>query len=71
MKPIKFLLIVFLAGGMSATVFSQAQFSLGLKGGLNFANIDASSPGETYENRTGYHFGAFGLFKFYKDWHSA
>lgn len=66
MKATKILLLIFFLSGISSSVFSQAQFSLGIKGGLNFANIDASSLGETYENRTGYNFGAFGLFKFTK-----
>lgn len=44
--------------------FAQAQFSVGLKGGLNFANLDVSDVEATYKNRTGYHLGAFTLIKF-------
>lgn len=66
MKSIK--RIIFVCGAMviCGSAFSQAQFSLGLKGGLNFANLDVSDIGGTYDNRTGYHLGAFGLFKFAK-----
>jgi hypothetical protein len=48
------------------TAFSQAQLALGIKGGLNFANIDASSVGAAYNSRTGYHGGAFFLVKLSK-----
>lgn len=51
---------------ISSMAFSQGQFALGLKGGVNFASLNASDPGTTYKNRTGYHFGAFALFKFAK-----
>lgn len=66
MNKTRILLIALFIAGASTSVFSQTQFSLGIKGGLNFATIDASQPGETYDNRTGYHFGAFGLLKFTK-----
>lgn len=46
---------------------AQLRFDLGLKGGLNFANIDGSaSITQNYKNRTGYHVGAYALFKFAK-----
>lgn len=51
---------------MAASAVAQAQFSVGLKGGLNFANLDVSDISGTYDNRTGYHFGAFTQFKFTK-----
>lgn len=66
MKKIRILLLALFVVGASASAFSQAQFSLGVKGGLNFANLDVSSLSGTYNNRTGYHLGAFGLFKFSK-----
>lgn len=50
----------------SASAFAQTQFSIGLKGGLNFANLDVSDIPGTYDNRTGYHLGAFALLKFPK-----
>jgi len=49
----------------AATVGAFAQeVAIGLKGGLNFANLDVSDLEGTYNNRTGYHLGAFTLFKF-------
>ncbi|MEO7991313.1 MAG: porin family protein [Chryseolinea sp.] len=51
---------------ISSGAFAQAQFSVGLKGGLNFANLDVTSVSNTYNNRTGYHAGAFALLKFAK-----
>ncbi len=50
----------------ASMAFSQAQVAIGLKGGLNFANVDASSIGAAYNSRTGYHAGAFVLIKFGK-----
>lgn len=49
----------------AGTAFGQ-EFSIGLKGGLNFANLDVSNPGATYDARTGWHAGAFALAKFGK-----
>ena len=51
---------------ISSGIFAQTQVAIGLKGGLNFANLDVSSATNTYNNRTGYHAGAFVLFKFAK-----
>jgi hypothetical protein len=61
-------LLVFAAALCFATAaFSQAQFSVGLKAGPNFANIDTEgSAGSNYKNRTGFHGGAFALLKFGK-----
>ncbi|NOS91470.1 MAG: PorT family protein [Cyclobacteriaceae bacterium] len=53
--------VLFVLVGLSA--FSQAQVAIGIKGGLNFANIDASSLNAAYNSRTGYHAGAFVLVK--------
>ncbi|MBI3217973.1 MAG: PorT family protein [Bacteroidetes bacterium] len=53
--------VLFVLVGLSA--FSQAQVAIGIKGGLNFANIDASSLNAAYNSRTGYHGGAFVLVK--------
>jgi hypothetical protein len=45
-------------------VYSQAQVAIGIKAGPNFATIDTeSSAGTNYKNRTGFHGGAFVLFK--------
>lgn len=43
----------------SAAAWAQASVSLGVKGGLNFANVNTSSVGAAYNSRTGYHAGAF------------
>jgi hypothetical protein len=57
-----FFALLFTAG----TALAQAQFSVGLKGGLNFANLDVSSAQNAYDSRTGYHLGAFTLIKLSK-----
>ena len=63
MKKIVAILTLFIVVG-SVPAFSQAQFALGIKGGLNFANLDIKgSTSSNYENRTGYHAGAFALIK--------
>ena len=59
-------ILTLLLAGASVCSFAQVQFSAGLKGGLNFANLDVSNLEGTYNNRTGYHLGAFTLFKFTK-----
>ena len=51
---------------ISAGAFAQGEFALGIKGGLNFANLNTSSAGQTYDSRTGYNAGAFMLLKFGK-----
>jgi hypothetical protein len=64
----KKLVFLFCCAFLSATMsFGQAEVAIGIKGGLNFANINGDqSLGSTYNSRTGYHFGAFTLFKFGK-----
>ena len=56
-------LLVVLSAGVA---MAQASVSLGLKGGLNFASVNTTSPGAAYSSRTGYHVGAFANFKFTK-----
>lgn len=64
MKKIS-LVILFMVIG--AATFAQVQVAVGIKGGPNFANINTeSSVGENYKSRTGFHAGAFTLFKFTK-----
>ena len=54
--------LLFAAGTLYS--FAQAEFSIGLKGGPNFANINTNeTPGANYESRTGFHLGAFALIK--------
>jgi len=63
----KKLMVFSLAVLMSSAVAQAQELGIGVKGGLNFANIDrSSSVGENYKNRTGYHFGAFALIKLSK-----
>jgi len=67
MKKTRILLFAVAGMLMTLTAFSQAQVGIGIKGGLNFANINTTtSIAANYENRTGYHFGAYALFKFTK-----
>ncbi len=53
----KSILLLGLALCLSTAGFSQV--SLGVKGGLNFANLDVTSASATYDQKTGYHVGAF------------
>lgn len=47
----------------SSIVFSQVKAELGLKGGLNLASISSDNNAVDLSNKTGYHFGAYALFK--------
>ncbi len=61
----KLLILIFCVGAIQSAMAQE--IAIGIKGGLNFANINASnSVGGTYDSRTGYHFGAFALFKLSK-----
>lgn len=51
---------------LSLYAFSQAQFALGLKGGLNFAKFDATDVSGSLKNKTGFNGGAFALIKLTK-----
>jgi Outer membrane protein beta-barrel domain len=67
MKRITLGLLVLLGLTLSEAVHGQAQLAVGIKGGLNFAKLDVSSSvASNYENRTGYHAGAFALIKLTK-----
>ncbi|CAN5121740.1 porin family protein [soil metagenome] len=66
MKKIRILLVVVIAATGFHSAQAQAQLALGIKGGLNFANLNTSSLGAAYDSRTGYHAGAFLLMKFAK-----
>src|SRR5438105_4723060 len=62
----KKILFLFLFVGTIQISMAQ-EIALGIKGGLNFATINGSqSFSANYDNRTGYHFGAYTLFKFGK-----
>jgi hypothetical protein len=59
----KKIIVTLLCVGVSAYSFAQ-EFAIGIKGGPNFANIDTeASAGANYENRTGFHLGAFAQIK--------
>jgi hypothetical protein len=59
-KP--FFVLLFLAAATSS--FAQTQFSIGIKGGLNFANFQINqTKNSRLDGRTGYHAGAFAIFK--------
>lgn len=60
----KLILVVLILSGISFQGFSQAQFAIGLKGGLNLSKINFSDNfNANVSNRTGYHAGAFALIK--------
>jgi len=64
MNKLKTTILVLALAGISNFAMAQAQFALGIKGGLNFANLDVKGSASTnYNNRTGYHAGAFALIK--------
>ncbi len=60
------LIVVFGALLIASQAFAQAQFALGLRGGLNLAKFDISQGVSNIENRTGFHGGAFALIKLTK-----
>lgn len=66
MKKVIIFLFLVSGFGISNDVLGQAQFALGLKGGLNIAKFDISQGTSNIDNRTGYHGGAFALIKFAK-----
>ncbi len=57
MKKIFFVTVLFV--GTTGLSFGQVAFSVGIKGGPNFATIEGENLDEVYSNRTGYHAGAF------------
>ena len=63
MKKIVTILSLLMLIGLAAPAWSQAQFALGIKGGLNFSKFDPSAGMSNVDNRTGYHGGAFALIK--------
>ncbi len=64
MKKLKISVIALLT--VFAIQSAHAQVSIGIKGGLNFANVNTTSPSTAYNSRTGYHAGAFVLIKLAK-----
>lgn len=56
--------LVLILSAISFAGFSQAQFAIGLKGGLNLSKFSIhESAAQNVANRTGYHGGAFALIK--------
>lgn len=64
MKKVVLILICSIAFIGSAS--AQAGLRLGIKGGLNFANLDSDLAGFDTESRTGFHGGAFATIKISK-----
>jgi hypothetical protein len=63
-KIVVFVIAVF---ATSWYAHGQAQLAIGVKGGVNFAKLDAnSSASANYKNHTGYNVGAFALIKIAK-----
>lgn len=58
MKKITLLLVI---GALFMATASQAQLTVGLKGGLNFATADVD--GASVDSKTGYHIGAYAVIK--------
>jgi hypothetical protein len=63
----KKLIIVAMLAFVASTASAQVEVALGLKAGPNFASLNTDeSPGVNYKSRTGFHGGAFALFKLTK-----
>jgi len=63
MMKSKTLLLSLVMCCISIASFSQAQFALGIKGGLNFSKIDPKAGAANIDNATGYNAGVFALVK--------
>jgi hypothetical protein len=59
----KILFIVLMVAGISFHGMSQAQFAIGLKGGVNLSKFDIKQGASNIDNRTGFNAGAFALVK--------
>ena len=66
MKNLNFVLLGMALFFLSLPAYSQKHFAIGLKGGVNLASLDVTQPNTTYDNRTGWHGGAFILMRFNK-----
>jgi hypothetical protein len=63
----KKLIVVALLAFATSAAYAQVEAAIGLKAGPNFAKINTdATAGENYKSRTGFHAGAFALFKFTK-----
>jgi len=59
----RIILVVLFLSAVSFQAMSQAQFAIGLKGGLNLSKFNIKDGASNIDNRTGYHAGAFALIK--------
>ena len=67
MKKIQILLLTVVSLASLQAAYGQVQIGIGLKGGLYFASLNGvTSPSTAFSNSTGYHAGAYFLFKFTK-----
>ncbi len=66
MKKVIIFLFLVTGVGVGSEALAQAQVAIGLKGGLNFAKLDIENSTTALNSRTGYHAGAFVLFKLSK-----
>lgn len=63
MKKLLLVCLILVGVDFAHTASAQVQFSLGIKGGVNFANLNVQNAQATWDGRTGFHGGAFALFK--------
>jgi hypothetical protein len=63
MKKVKILVVILTSMLFLNKAHGQAEFSLGIKAGANFANINVSDASATWQSKTGFHGGAFALIK--------
>jgi len=63
MNTIKIFIVLLISVIAINQTQAQVQASLGIKGGVNFASLDVTNAQATWDGRTGYHIGAFALFK--------
>ncbi len=63
MKKVKILIVLFASVLFLNHAQGQVQASFGIKGGVNFSSINVTDAQATWDGKTGYHIGAFALFK--------
>lgn len=66
MKYLKLILLSSFLTVFAWQAQAQVEVSLGVKGGANFASVNVSDAQATWDNKTGFHGGAFGLIKITK-----
>lgn len=68
MKKITFLLAVLISLSFPGQAQQQLPLSLGLKGGVNFADLRGDGAGSNTDGRTSFHAGLFGHIHLNKNW---